>query len=1031
MTTSQPNPSSGGASAGGAPATFAPAPAADPAGAPFPELAGAQGPGFWQSLEQLAGTERFQDFVRREYPDQFARLMDPPERRTVLKFMGASLALAGFTSCTKQPEERILPYAKNPESTIPGVPLYFATAMPWARGAIGLLVENHQGRPTKVEGNELHPASLGATDAIAQASVLELYDPDRSTTLRKRGRQASYDDFLADVRAALNVQSAKQGAGFAIVLPLVTSPTLARQLREVQQAFPRARIAQWEPIHRDQARAGAQAAYGRDLVPLPDFSKAKVVLSLEADFLGGGPECVRATREFSTRAAGSQLNRLYVLESSPSVTGTMADHRLPLRSEDVEGVARSIARALGVEVEAPADPAGRGSPALQAWVAAVAKDLQQNSGACVVVAGDWQPAAVHHLAAAMNERLGNVGKTVRLVPPVDCFPQEKGQTESLRELAAEMAAGRVELLMLLGVNPVFDAPADLSFAAALEKVGLRVHHGLYEDETGRLCDWHVPAAHFLESWSDARASDGTISIVQPLIAPLHGGRDVHELVNAVLGKGESAHDAVRATWQAERPDDFERNWRRWLHDGVVPGTAAAAVQAGVKAVRAPLAARGAGIEVVFRPDPTIWDGRFANNGWLQELPKPVTKLTWENTVQLAPATAARLGLATGDVVELEVGGRKARGPVWVSPGHAPDCATVHLGYGRARAGHVGEGAGFDAYALRTSAAAWSAAGGALRPTGERVALASTQEHVDYEIVQTEVQKRKILRVRAVDRFQADPHSLESADRLHDHGDTSLYTAHVAQEIERQKRPVGEYQWGMVIDLNACTACGACVTACQSENNIAVVGKEQVLKGREMHWIRVDRYFQGPADAPRIHNQPVPCMQCENAPCENVCPVGATQHSPEGLNEMVYNRCVGTRYCANNCPYKVRRFNFLLYSDYVTETLKLQRNPDVTVRSRGVMEKCTYCVQRINTARITAEREDRKIRDGEIVTACQQACPAGAIAFGDIANPTTAVSRLKAEPHNYALIEELNTRPRTTYLARITNQNPELSALERG
>ncbi len=999
---------------------------------PFPELVGKTGPQYWRSLDELSGTERFQDYIRREYPDQLARLLDPPERRTVLKLMGASLALAGFSACTKQPEERILPYAKNPESTVPGVPLYFATAMPWRRGAIGLLVENHQGRPTKIEGNELHPASRGSTDSFAQASVLELYDPDRSTAIKKRGRQQSYDDFLTELRAALNVQDAKQGAGLRVLLPTVVSPTLARQLRALRDMYPRSRTVQWDAVNRDEARAGALAAFGQDVTAHVDYDKAKVVLSLDCDFLGGGPESVRTTRDFSkarrVRNGQTSMNRLYAVESAPTVTGTMADHRLALRAADVQGIARRLAKRLGVALKSPEPADAR----LDAWVEAVAKDLQANPGASVVCAGEWQPAVVHHLVAAMNDRLGSVGKTVRYLPPVDCLAQTNGQFAALQELATDMHAGRVELLVVLGSNPLFDAPADLDFAGAMPKVGLRVHWGLFEDETGLLCDWHVPAAHFLESWSDARAADGTVSIVQPLIAPLHGGRGLHEMVNVLLNKGgESAYDAVRATWQAERPDGFDLNWRRWLHDGVIPGTAATAVQVSAKPVDAGAAPASAGIEVAFRPDPTVWDGRFSNNGWLQENPKPVTKITWENTLQIAPAMAARLNLATGDVAELRAGGRTLKGPVWVSPGQADQSITVHLGYGRRHAGNVGNGAGFDANALRTSAAPWHLGGVEVAKTGEKASIASTQEHVDYDIVQDEVKKRQLLRVRTIDRFKADPHSLEASERHHDHSkDTSLYSAHVKHEIETQGRPVGEHQWGMVIDLNACTACGACVTACQSENNIAVVGKDQVLRGREMHWIRIDRYFSGPEDNPEVHSQPVPCMQCENAPCEMVCPVGATQHSPEGLNEMVYNRCVGTRYCSNNCPYKVRRFNFLLYSDYVTETLKLQRNPDVTVRSRGVMEKCTYCVQRINLARIGAKREDRKIRDGEVVTACQQACPAGAISFGDITDPASAVSKDRREPHNYGLIEELNTRPRTTYLARIRNPNPELVALEK-
>jgi len=1018
-------------------------PARMPEGAPLPELAGKTGAQFWQSLEELAGTERFQDFLQREYPDQLEKMISAPERRTVLKLMGASLGLMGLSACTKQPEERILPYAKNPESTIPGVPIYFATAMPWHRGSIGILVENHQGRPTKIEGNDQHPASRGATDAFAQGSVLELYDPDRSTTILKRGRLQSFDDFLTELRGELNVQAAKQGSGLAILMPTIVSPTLARQMREARELYPRARLVQWNPIHRDEARAGAIAAFGRDVSAQPDFGRAKVVLSLESDFLGGGPESVAATKDFTkgrrVRKGQTAMSRLYVVESSPSVTGTMADHRLPLRSGDVEPFTRLLAKRLGLDVKTSASAPA--SPAFEAWVAAVAKDLQAAGGESLVVAGDWQPAVVHHLTAAINARLGNVGQTVRYLPPVDALLQEQGQVEALRDLAAQMQAGSVELLIVLGVNPVYDAPADLAFESALAKVPLKVHHGLHVDETGILCDWHVPSAHFLESWGDARAADGTVSIVQPLILPLYGGKSPVEIANVLLNKGgESGYDAVRVTWQKDRPDGFEASWRRWLHDGIVPDSAFAAISGSAlagttaptgaaQAVTSAPTGAAAGIEVVFRPDPTVWDGRYSNNGWMQELPKPCTKITWDNTVQIAPALADRLGLATCDVVDVKVGARSVRGPVWVSPGHADECVTLHLGYGRWRAGNVGNGAGFDVNPLRTSAAPWKVGGAEIVKTGEVVQIASTQEHVDYDVVQEEVRKRQILRVRKVQDFEADPHSLPAAERHHLPAHTDMYAKAVAREIAEKGRPVGDYQWGMVIDLSTCTACNACITACQAENNISVVGKDQVMRGREMQWIRIDRYFEGPQDNPRLHSQPITCMHCENAPCEVVCPVGATQHSPEGLNEMVYNRCVGTRYCSNNCPYKVRRFNFLLYSDYVTESLKLQRNPDVTIRSRGVMEKCTYCVQRISQAKIASAREGRRIRQGEIVTACQQVCPADAIVFGDVSDPASTVSRQRAEPHEYGLIEELNTKPRTTYLAKIRNPNPELSGLE--
>ncbi len=994
------------------------------------ELAGKSGKAFWKSLEELSGTERFKDLIAREYPSQLERRLDVPERRTVLKLMGASLALAGFSACTRQPDEKIVPYAKNPEALVPGVPLFYATAMPWATGAIGLLVQSHMGRPTKIEGNELHPASLGATDALTQAAVLGLYDPDRSQNALHRGRISTWDDFLDNLRPALNVQQQKKGVGLRILSGTVVSPTLAQQMADIQALYPQSRWIQYEPVNRDSARAGAVAAFGKDVHVHASYDKAKVIVSLECDFLGSGPASVRAAREFTknrkVRHDALAMNRLYVVESSPTQTGAMADHRLAQRSHQVGDVVRILAKKLGMLLE---DAAPTLAPNAQRFVDAVAKDLQANQGASLVVIGDDQPAWAHTLVHAINASLGNVGKTLRYLPPVETSPQATGQVEALAALVDDIRKGRVEVLVMLGGNPVFDAPADLVFAGALAQVPLRAHLAQREDETSFLCDWHVPEAHFLESWSDARSSDGTVAIVQPLIAPLFGGKSAHDVAAAIANvPGQSSYEIVRAYWQKQKPDDFEKNWRRWLHDGVIPDTQAQAVTLEPKKLEARPAAARTGFEVVFRPDPTIFDGRFANNGWLQELSKPLTKVTWDNTVHLSPTTAAKLGVDVGDVVQIQVGTRKISAPVWVSPGHADECATVFFGYGRKRAGNVGTNAGSDAYPLRTSRDFQTASGAELTKTGETIPIATTQEHEDFEIVQEETKKRKIVRERTIGAFKEFPHSLDKHELEGEpeaKGDTSLYSRQVAGELARGTRQVGDYAWGMVIDMNACTACNACVIACQAENNIPGVGKKQVLRGREMQWIRIDRYFEGPKEDPRFHHQPVTCMHCENAPCELVCPVGATTHSPEGLNEMTYNRCVGTRYCSNNCPYKVRRFNFLLYSDYATETLKLQRNPDVTVRSRGVMEKCTYCVQRISRARIKAKKEDRKIQDGEIRTACQQVCPAEAIVFGDKMDPKSAVSKLQAEPHQYGLLEELQTRPRTTYLAKVRNPNPEL------
>jgi len=977
---------------------------------------------YWKSLEEWARTPEFRSRLEREFPLGASVWDDPSGRREFLRIMAASLALAGVTACTRQPEEKIVPYVRMPEEVIPGRPLFFATATLLSGYATGVLVESHMGRPTKVEGNPDHPSSLGSTDALGQAAILSLYDPDRSQTITHRGEIRSWSSFLAELRGALERQRSKGGSGLRILTGSVTSPTLAKQIQGLLALYPSARWHQWEPVGRDNARAGAFLAFGEDVETRYQFERADVVLSLDADFISSGPGSVRYIRDFTSRrkvaGEGANLNRLYAIESAPGLTGALADHRLAVRHEEVEVLARALAAGLGI-----GGPSGA-LPAHKAWVEAVVQDLKGHADACLVIAGEWQPAAVHALAHAMNERLGSPGRTLVYTQPVAANPVD--QLSSLKDLAGDMEAGSVELLLILDANPVYTSPADVAFAEKMDRVPLRVHLGLYDDETAARCHWHVPEAHPLETWSDARAFDGTITILQPLIAPLYGGKSLHELLAAAMDlPAQSSHDIVKEHWKTRRPgEDFEAFWERSLHDGVVENTALPPKNVKVKPTEWPVSPKKAdspGLALAFRPDPSIFDGRFANNGWLQELPKPLTKLTWDNAVLLSPNTAEGIGLAPWvkgapqesagsitEVVELRYLGRVVRAPAWIVPGHPDGSVTVHLGHGRTRAGRVGTGVGFDAYTLRRSDAPWGGVGCELKRTGETYPLACTQHHWDME-------GRNLVRSASLTEYSKDP---EFAQRL---GETpkrelTLYPGH-------------EYlghAWGMAIDLNSCVGCNACVVACQSENNIPVVGKDQVARGREMHWIRIDRYFAGATSDPEVFQQPIVCMQCENAPCEVVCPVAATTHSDEGLNDQVYNRCVGTRYCSNNCPYKVRRFNFLLYQDFETPSLKLMRNPDVTVRSRGVMEKCTYCVQRINEARIDANNEGRPIRDGEIKTACQQACPGEAIVFGDINDPTSRVSKLKAEPRNYGLLEELNTRPRTTYLASVRNPNPRLN-----
>ena len=1097
-------------------------------------LEGTRGREYWRSLEAVAETPEFTEYLHREFPQHASEWLDPVGRRGFLKLMGASLALAGVSACTRQPDESIVPYVRQPEEIVPGKPLFYATAMPFAGAGVGLLVENHMGRPTKIEGNPDHPSSRGATDLFAQAAILGLYDPDRSQTITHLGEIRPFDAFVAAMRGVVAAQQPLQGAGIRILTETIASPTLAAQMDELLTRLPQAKWVQWEPFGRDNAREGSRLAFGDYVEPQYAIEKADVILSLDGDFLCTGSGGLKHARAFASRRRiegnRAETNRLYAVESSPTNTGTKADHRLPLRASEIEAFARAVASQLGI--------AGAGTGTLsetaQRWIAPLVKDLQAARGRSLVIAGDGQPPAVHALAHAMNDALGNVGATVVYTQTPEARPSN--QRAALRELVGEMNAGTVNTLLILGVNPVYSAPADLKFADAMQKVALRAHLGLYHDETAALCHWHIPEAHFLETWSDVRAEDGTVSIVQPLIAPLYNGRSAHEVISALGDAGvRSGYDLVRAFWSGEgitgegtatagpggqsqaappagrqggpqnapqapqqnqnqqqnqpapqqqgrpaaaaaaltavgtagqvqpnqapspaNPTDprgagapgapqptnqpaagqrgpnqagpdanrnagiagqpgptlspFERDWRKWLHDGVVPNTAfmprTVAVQGNFAGTQ-PAARAAGGLEVVFRPEPSVYDGRFTNNAWLQELPNPLTKLTWDNAALLSPATADRLTLVSGDMVEIRQGNNTIRIPVWIAPGHAADTITLHAGYGRTRAGRVGSNIGFDVNPLRTTAAPDILTGVEVNKTGESYELACTQDHWSLE-------GRNLVRTATVEEYNADPAFAAKQEHLPLTGVT-MYPEYKYEG----------YAWGMAIDQNVCTGCNSCVVACQAENNVPVVGKAQVLNGREMHWLRIDRYYTGDIENPDTYHQPMLCQQCETAPCEVVCPVAATVHSDEGLNDMVYNRCVGTRYCSNNCPYKVRRFNFLLYSDWETPSLKLQRNPDVTVRSRGVMEKCTYCVQRINHARVTAKLEDRQIRDGEVVTACQAACPTDAIVFGDINDPDSRVSQLKRNPRNYGVLAELNTRPRTTYLALVRNPNTEL------
>jgi MoCo/4Fe-4S cofactor protein with predicted Tat translocation signal len=988
------------------------------------------GPEYWRSLEELAGSPAFQEALHREFPKGASEWVDSVSRRGFLKVMGASMALAGMSGCVKLPQEPIVPYVRQPEEVIPGRPMFYATAITLAGYASPLLVESHLGRPTKIEGNDRHPASLGGTDIFAQASILGMYDPDRSQSVMSLGDQRSWQSFITAIRGPLSAQKSLQGAGIRILTPTISSPTLADQMRSFLKIYPQAKWHVYEPVNRDNVLEGAKLAFGQPVETRYDFEKADVIVSLDADFLYAGfPGNVRYIRDFAKRRnPDGNMNRLYVIESTPSSTGAKADHRLPLRALDIENFGRGLSSLLSMNLNgggalAGLDPSHSWNADERAVAGSLVRDLGSHRGSSLVVVGDHQPPAVHAVAHAMNQSLGNVGKTVFYTDPVDANPVV--QNQSIETLVDDMRGGFVDLLVIIGGNPAYDAPANLNFADALKngRTQLRVHLGLYQNETAELCQWHINQAHELEAWGDARTYDGTVSIVQPLIAPLYNGKSALEFVALLSTQADaSGYDLVRAYWQKEHTGgDFEQFWRKSLHDGWIVGTTFEPKPISLKTTNVPgFGSTGNALELNIRRDPTIYDGQFSNNGWLQELPKPMTKLTWDNAVLIGPKMAERLQIKVEDVVELELNGKKVTGPVWIQAGHPDNSVTVTLGYGRKRAGRVGTAQGFDAYGLRTTAAPWIATGLEIRKTGETYKLASTQ---GYQTMDTpDGGHRPLVRETTLEEYRKAPDFAHEEEAEPAPGLT-LYKPYPYEEEA--------YAWGMTIDLNSCVGCNNCMLACQSENNIAVVGKEQTVIGRHMHWIRVDAYYQGDRDNPKAFFQPVPCMQCENAPCEVVCPVGATNHSSEGLNDMVYNRCVGTRYCSNNCPYKVRRFNFLLFQDWETPQYKMMRNPDVSVRSRGVMEKCTYCVQRINEHKIDAEtasvREGKeiKINDDELKTACQQSCPAGAIIFGNINDPNSKVSKLKAQSRNYSLLGELNTRPRTTYLAEVSNPNPEL------
>ena len=965
-------------------------------------LDGGSGPALWRSFEAIADTPLFRHFVEAEFPAA-ARLAAGPDRRQFLRLMAASFGLAGLSACSQgDGRDSEVPYVRSPERIEPGAPLVYASSSILDGIANGITVLTRNGRPLKVEGNARHPWSRGGTDIFAQASILDFYDPLRSQTVRHLNRIDTWQAFRGAMTGRFAALRADGGEGLRLLTGPLTSPSLLAGIERLRQAFPKMRWHSHAPIGRDAVLDGADIAFGRRLEPHYAFEQARVVVAIDGDFLDPGPRQAGLSgawaRARRTAAAEGRLLALHAAASTPTLTSAKADEHAALDPADLAALPGRLAAALSGELSSADDPLSR-------FVAGAAAALGQARGQGIVLAGAAQPASVHAAVHRLNDRLGNLGRTVSFsMSPV-------AEAEPLSGLAADMAAGRVAVLLALDTNPVGTGPADLDIAAALEKVPLKIHAGLYVDETAAYADWHLPLAHPLESWGDARAPDGTVGLIQPTIAPLYDGRSVAEILS-VLSEPQPRDGLtlLRDFWRQGREDGvFEPVWRTALLDGFMAGTAFGPETLSLRpepAAPPPAASAAPGLDLLFRPDPTIWDGALANNGWLQELPKPLTKLVWDNVVAVSPALAQRQRLANGDMVSVAFEGRTIEGPVWVLPGQAPNSVTLTLGSGRQVPDMLFSGSGYDAYRLRGSASPWHAAGATLTPLGRRVRLATTQDHSTLE-------GHDFIRRQPVAASAS-----AAADAATTRDLPSLYPSKTGDQRA----------WGMVIDEDACIGCNACVIACQAENNIPVVGRDEVAVGREMHWLRIDRYYSGlktgaGLDDPDTHFQPVPCMHCEEAPCEVGCPVEATLHDHEGLNLMVYNRCIGTRACSGYCPYKVRHFNYHDYTADAAPSIKAQHNPQVTVRPKGVMEKCTYCVQRIAVARIGADESGTPIADGAVQTACQGACPTRAITFGDLNDAASEVAAARKDPRNYALLGELNLKPRTTYLAERAPARP--------
>ncbi|MCA9549662.1 MAG: TAT-variant-translocated molybdopterin oxidoreductase [Myxococcales bacterium] len=1036
----------------------------------------------------MENAPELQEFLAKEFPDAATTELSGSSRRRFLQLMGASFALAGAATGCRWEKENILPYARRPEGLEPGTIRYFSTGMELAGAMQALQVASYDNRPFKVEPHPRHPFAQGGTDAYAQASMLELFDPDRSGTYLDKNAPSTAEGFATFARQQFQAAKATGGRGVRVLARASSSPSMGRLKQQLMAEMPSAKWVQWESLSRDNAMLGSKLAFGSNHRTHLDLKAAKVIVSLDDDIFGSHPARLRLAKDWSSarKPDDGVMNRMYVVESRYTSTGAAADHRLPLRSEQVKAFSIALEGAVKAKLGMGAAPAKKGFLAegkASKWVDAIADDLVANKGKGVVTVGAGQDADIHALGHRLNSLLGNAGATVTYTS----FADREAEPAAFKALVDEMQAGQVDTLVILGGNPVYDAPGDLDFAAAMAKVKTSIHLGLFVDETAKLASWHVPMAHYLETWGDGRTWDGTLTIAQPMITPLFNGMSALELVAMMAGDFTAkpmelvkasamaavaaltpppAEDAAAETPAAEAApaegeaeaapaqQDLELetarqalaafkagfDWRKTVHDGFVAGTAFPTVvpalldfSVAAPAERAFKAGADLGngeLEVVFYEDGKVYDGRFANNGWLQETPDFMTKLTWDNAAVMSPATAIKLGVTDRDLIKVAVGGKSVDLAVYVQPGQPTGSIAMAVGYGRTAAGIVGgyktkgyEQVGFDVNPLRRHDALFAVEGAQVTKTGGTYKLATTQTHHMIDTLGlAAIQKRapNLVRAASAEEYAKEPEFAKEMDHEFHHK-LSLF-----EEMDWGKG----YQWGMTVDLSNCIGCNACVVACTSENNVPIVGKDQVLVGREMHWMRIDRYFKGDSEDPVIAHMPMACVHCQNAPCEQVCPVGATMHGTEGTNDMAYNRCIGTRYCANNCPYKVRRFNFHNYNEDLKDPKNKVKtmvfNPDVTVRFRGVMEKCTYCTQRIHYAKRTAKVEGRALKDGDIVVACQAACPTDAIVFGDINDKNSQVSKKRALARSYEVLKELNIKPRTLYLAQIRNPNPALA-----